>query len=1283
MDELYALLNFLEPDVYYSNRKFMQEYGDMKDKATIDRLQTLLKPLMLRRMKEDVEKSIAPKEETIVEVELTNIQKKYYRAIIEKNFEFLAKGGNTANMPSLMNTMMELRKCCNHPFLIKGAEDNIMKEYSQDQDPLKTLIVSCGKMVLVNKLLPKLKAGGHKVLIFSQMVRCLDIIEDFLIQSQYKYERIDGRIRGNERQMAIDRFSKKDSDRFVFLLCTRAGGLGINLTAADTVIIYDSDWNPQNDLQAQARCHRIGQSKMVKIYRLITRNSYERDMFDRASLKLGLDKAVLQSMTGRRTEDGELDPTKALTGKEVETLLKKGAYGTIMEDDTAGDKFCEEDIEQILSRRTQTIKIEGGVAGSTFSKASFATTDSKTEIDLDDPDFWNKWAEKANLDIDELTANKLIIEQPRMRKQTQRYCAGEDEFLDAIKNDSDDESNYSDDESVKGRGGRRSNRNLIHKKDFFKIEKGLLNYGWGRWNKIENTTKWSKLWKNSKGLSKYARAIFVHCLRDFSGDQQLSQFIWDLITPRKSVHAKSSEQMRNHDGLTAKPVGRKGRRGLEAVEQATGPPNWANDFKVETWLPDESFRKFLLRHSNRLLTRVRQIYYLSHEILAGVNKKIDNDDPDISEIKFDMPEYFEGEVPAPWWNKECDISLLVGTYKHGWEHYNLMRNDSKLIFSKLCPLEPQEIPKDENEEEENENDEKSEKNEETPPLTPASKTDKQLIELNCPTDENKPRWPPAADISARLRKLFTQWQRFVRLRSNQNMQAEQFNAALKALDPQILSLAAMGKLSTQQLQTIIQTGGNLSPQLPMILSQIGEEIPALVRQKLKVFSDKWARREESDFYRAVSTFGIQYKENSKDFDWQKFRQVAKLEKKTDQQITEYYLTFKYMCDKICGKPVGEKPDFNIQIETISEERASRALYRIQLLDKIRTEILRDENLDERLKLCKVSNELPPWWRPGYHDKQLLIGLNKHGLTRSEQLILQDPEFTFRQDLELAFQGVILDYDPKSFSLEDQLQWKAEQLQRQALIDNHKNKTKSSSEPASETELPSSPVLPEVRFKVPEKAVKLPPTSKSPIEIIHILQENNLVLRWPKDRILTQRAEHICFAVEHNEWPGARLMRELTLNKDMGFDKTTPRPGRPSKPSTPLTPKTMQNMFDHDFGSSSSKTSRVATPKMKDTAAEERERQAAQLIMQQDVLNVLLQLPGADQIVNLLSAGKLSAHDLVVMLQAHGIDVMTLAKGTAQQKRGILEQLTPKPVKPKPKPRNVLADLYADKGKFKI
>lgn len=219
-----------------------------------------------------------------------------------------------------------------------GSEDQIIAEFKEkgsnkdlesNELSAQAMIQASGKLVLVDKLLPKLKRDGHKVLIFSQMIRVLDIIEDYLVLKRFSYERIDGRIRGEMRQEAIDRYSKKDSDKFVFLLCTRAGGLGINLTAADTVIIYDSDWNPQNDLQAQARCHRIGQKKNVTIYRLITTNTYEREMFDKASLKLGLDKAVLGSM---RNEDkfnqrqNQVLPNVQLSKKEIEDLLKKVSW---------------------------------------------------------------------------------------------------------------------------------------------------------------------------------------------------------------------------------------------------------------------------------------------------------------------------------------------------------------------------------------------------------------------------------------------------------------------------------------------------------------------------------------------------------------------------------------------------------------------------------------------------------------------------------------------------------------------------------------------------------------------------------------------------------------------------------------------------------------------------------------------------------------------------------------------------------------------------------------------
>lgn len=450
ISELFSLLNFLEPTQFNDADQFMTDFGSLKTEEEVQKLQALLKPMMLRRLKDDVEKSLAPKEETIIEVELTNIQKKYYRGILEQNFSFLKKGTTSANVPNLMNTMMELRKCCIHPYLLNGAEEQIHHDFkTQNGDDAesyyKNLINSAGKMVLIDKLLPKLKANGHRVLIFSQMVRCLDILEDYLMYRKYPFERIDGRIRGNLRQAAIDRYSKPDSDRFVFLLCTKAGGLGINLTAADTVIIYDSDWNPQNDLQAQARCHRIGQQKMVKIYRLLCRNTYEREMFDKASMKLGLDKAILQSMNttqgGEKTGNG-----KQLTKKEIEDLLKKGAYGAVMDDD-AGDKFCEEDIDSILKRRTQIITMESE-KGSTFSKASFAASGNRSDITIDDPDFWTKWAKRADIDPDACDRDEtedLVLNEPRRRIQIKRY--GHDDVMDM----SEESSNENSDEDGIGK----------------------------------------------------------------------------------------------------------------------------------------------------------------------------------------------------------------------------------------------------------------------------------------------------------------------------------------------------------------------------------------------------------------------------------------------------------------------------------------------------------------------------------------------------------------------------------------------------------------------------------------------------------------------------------------------------------------------------------------------------------------------------------------------------------------------------------------------------------------
>ncbi|KAF5926279.1 hypothetical protein HPG69_011409, partial [Diceros bicornis minor] len=984
VEELFSLLHFLEPSRFPSETTFMQEFGDLKTEEQVQKLQAILKPMMLRRLKEDVEKNLAPKEETIIEVELTNIQKKYYRAILEKNFTFLSKGGGQANVPNLLNTMMELRKCCNHPYLINGAEEKILEEFKETHNAdspdfqLQAMIQAAGKLVLIDKLLPKLKAGGHRVLIFSQMVRCLDILEDYLIQRRYPYERIDGRVRGNLRQAAIDRFSKPDSDRFVFLLCTRAGGLGINLTAADTCIIFDSDWNPQNDLQAQARCHRIGQSKSVKIYRLITRNSYEREMFDKASLKLGLDKAVLQSMSGR---ENATNGVQQLSKKEIEDLLRKGAYGALMDEEDEGSKFCEEDIDQILLRRTHTITIESEGKGSTFAKASFVASGNRTDISLDDPNFWQKWAKKAELDIDALNGrNNLVIDTPRVRKQTRLYSAvKEDELMEF----SDLESDSEEKPCMKPRRPQDRSQGYA-RSECFRVEKNLLVYGWGRWTDILSHGRYKRQ-LTEQDVETICRTILVYCLNHYKGDENIKSFIWDLITPTADGQTRA---LVNHSGLSA-PVPR-GRKGKKVKAQSAHPvvqdADWLAGCNPDALFQEDSYKKHLKHHCNKVLLRVRMLYYLRQEVIGDQADKI-LEGADSSEADVWIPEPFHAEVPADWWDKEADKSLLIGVFKHGYEKYNSMRADPALCFLERVGMpdakaiaaeqrgtdmladggdggefdrededpeyKPTRTPfKDEIDEFANSPPEDKEESMEIRATGKHSESNAELGQLY---------WPNTSTLTTRLRRLITAYQR---------------------------------SYKRQQMRQEALTKTDRRRRRPR------EEVRALEAEREAIISEKrqkWTRREEADFYRVVSTFGVIFDPMKQQFDWNQFRAFARLDKKSDESLEKYFSCFVAMCRRVCRmptKPDDEPPDLSSMIEPITEERASRTLYRIELLRKIREQVLHHPQLGERLKLCQPSLDLPEWWECGRHDRDLLVGAAKHGVSRTDYHILNDPELSF-------------------------------------------------------------------------------------------------------------------------------------------------------------------------------------------------------------------------------------------------------------------------------------------------
>lgn len=237
LHELWALLNFLLPDIFSSSEQF-DEWFDLEiddedaKKQMISQLHKILRPFMLRRLKADVAKGLPPKTETLIMVGMSKMQKQLYKSLLLRDIESITSSGNK-NRTAVLNIVMQLRKCCGHPYLFDGVEDRTL-------DPLGDhLVENCGKLNMVDKLLKKLKERGSRVLIFTQMTRILDILEDFMVMRGYQYCRIDGNTEYEARESAIDEFNREGSEKFCFILSTRAGGLGINLQTADTCILYD------------------------------------------------------------------------------------------------------------------------------------------------------------------------------------------------------------------------------------------------------------------------------------------------------------------------------------------------------------------------------------------------------------------------------------------------------------------------------------------------------------------------------------------------------------------------------------------------------------------------------------------------------------------------------------------------------------------------------------------------------------------------------------------------------------------------------------------------------------------------------------------------------------------------------------------------------------------------------------------------------------------------------------------------------------------------------------
>jgi SNF2 family DNA or RNA helicase len=289
-------------------------------------LSNLIQPLILRRIKEQVVRDLPIKKEIMLYTGISVTQKRLYRALLTRDWAAVAGGKRQA----LSNVLMQLRKCVNHPYLFAGVEP---EPFEQGEH----LVNESGKLWMLDKLLALLYRRRHKVLIFSQFTGMLDILQDYMHYRSYNYERLDGSVRGEERYLAIDRFHGRQSSAggdeaadggeqpFVFLLSTRAGGVGLNLTGADVVVFYDSDFNPQMDLQAAARAHRIGQTKPVLVCRLVSRGTVEELIIKRAQRKLLLTKEVLRDDAAKSSSDSS-GSSSGLPSEpeEISEMLKFG-----------------------------------------------------------------------------------------------------------------------------------------------------------------------------------------------------------------------------------------------------------------------------------------------------------------------------------------------------------------------------------------------------------------------------------------------------------------------------------------------------------------------------------------------------------------------------------------------------------------------------------------------------------------------------------------------------------------------------------------------------------------------------------------------------------------------------------------------------------------------------------------------------------------------------------------------------------------------------------------------
>ncbi|CEI86117.1 hypothetical protein RMCBS344292_00562 [Rhizopus microsporus] len=410
LKELFNIMNFIRPDEFEGTQA--ENYEELT-REQVEELHGRLRPYFLRRTKEEILKTLPPKYEIIVPLSMTPLQKEVYKSCLSRDIESILGTNAYKRSKGLASIFMNLRKVLNHPYLIDGVET----PQSTPEDTQKAMIDACEKLKFFHQMLPKLRSQGHRVLVFSTMTRVLDVIDDYLTHEGIPFARLDGSDSERERVRSIDAFNAPNSNLDVFLLSTRAGGVGINLATADTVIIWDSDFNPYADLQAISRAHRIGQRNMVLIYRFMTRLSVEERILQIGKKKMALEHVVVEKM--KAVEDDIED---------IESILKFGAQALFESDDSTNITYDSAAIDKLLDRNQYKAAAEAQkereIAESekrknfSFSfakvwKAEGGTEDLQEEPDDDAAraDFWEKFLQNKQEEIERKKAEKKLLAQ--------------------------------------------------------------------------------------------------------------------------------------------------------------------------------------------------------------------------------------------------------------------------------------------------------------------------------------------------------------------------------------------------------------------------------------------------------------------------------------------------------------------------------------------------------------------------------------------------------------------------------------------------------------------------------------------------------------------------------------------------------------------------------------------------------------------------------------------------------------------------------------------------------